>query len=95
MVKREKKKKGETPYEPYIYVITKIKGSMVTAKRMNDEKTKCRDISRFKHLKTDRHPEEKERNQEILVPPTVERQPEEPPQISLEESPQNHHPRNL
>ena len=44
IVKREKKKKGETPYEPYIYVITKIKGSMVTAKRMNDEKTKCRYI---------------------------------------------------
>ena len=33
IVKREKRKKGETPYEPYIYVITKIKGSMVTGKK--------------------------------------------------------------
>ena len=33
IVKREKKNKRETPYEQYVYVITKIKGTMVTEKR--------------------------------------------------------------
>ena len=60
---------------------------MVTAKKMNDEKMKRRDISRFKLLKMDRHPEEKKRNQEILVQPTVEKQPEEPLQIPPPEEP--------
>ena len=69
IVKREKKKKGETPYEQYIYMI-KIKGTMVTAKRMKDGKTKCRDISRFKRLKMYKYPEEEQwQNQETLVPP--------------------------
>ena len=74
IVKREKKKKGETPYEQYVYVITKIKGTMVTAKRMKDGKTKCRDISRFKRLKMDKYPEEEQRrNPETLVPPAPEK----------------------
>ena len=74
IVKREKKKKGETPYKQYIYVITKIKGTMVTAKRMKDGKTKCRDISRFKRLKMYKYPEEEQQqNQETLVPPAPEK----------------------
>ena len=74
IVKREKKKKGETSYEQYLYVITKIKGAMVTAKRMMDGKTKCKDISRFKRLKMDKYPEEEQRrNPETLVPPAPER----------------------
>ena len=74
IVKREKKKKGETPYEQYVYVITKIKGTMVTAEGIKNGKTKCRDISRFKRLKMDNYPEEEQRrNQETLVPPAPER----------------------
>ena len=38
-------------------------------------------------LKMDRHPEEKKRNQEILVQPTVGKQPEEPLQIPPPEEP--------
>ena len=57
IVKQQKKKKGETPYEQCVYVITKIKGTIVTAKRVKDEKTKCRSISRFKRLKMDKYPE--------------------------------------
>ena len=74
IVKRGKKKKGETLYEQHVYVITKIKGMMVTAKRMKDGKTKYRDISRFKLRKMDQYPEvEQRRNQETLVPPAPER----------------------
>ena len=61
IVKREKKKKRETPYEQYVNVITKIKGTMVTAKRMKDGKAKCRDISTFKRLKMDKYPKEEQR----------------------------------
>ena len=74
IVKREKKKKGETPYKQYIYVIINIKGTMVTARRRKDGKTKCRDISRFKRLKMDKYPEEEQRrNHETLVPLAPER----------------------
>ena len=74
IVKREKKREGETPYEQYVYVITKIKVTIVTAERMKDGKTKCRNISRFKRLKMDKYPEEEQRrNQETPVPPAPER----------------------
>ena len=52
IVKREKKRKAETPFEPHIYIITGIKGSTIYARRLNDGKTTCRDASRFKRLKT-------------------------------------------
>ena len=41
VVKRENKRKAQTPYEPYIYIITYIKGSQIEAKRIKDEKTIC------------------------------------------------------
>jgi hypothetical protein len=34
LVKRENKCKGQTPYEPYVYVVTEIKGSQINAKRI-------------------------------------------------------------
>ena len=51
VVKRENKRKAQTPYEPYIYIITYIKGSQIQAKRIKDERTICRDASKFKPLR--------------------------------------------
>ncbi|KAK3745368.1 hypothetical protein QZH41_001397 [Actinostola sp. cb2023] len=52
VVKRENKRKGQTPYEPYIYIVIHTKGSQITAKRIKDERTICRDASKFKPLRT-------------------------------------------
>jgi hypothetical protein len=52
LVKCENKCKGQTPYEPYIYVVTEIKGSQINAKRIKDGRKICRDASKFKHLRT-------------------------------------------
>ena len=53
VIKREKKRKAETPYEPNIYLVTKVKGSTIYASRLSDGKTICQDASRFKLLKTE------------------------------------------
>ena len=37
VVKRENKRKEQTLYEPYIYVVTETKGSQITANRTKDE----------------------------------------------------------
>ena len=52
IVKREKKRKVETPYEPHIYLVTQVKGSTIYARRLSDGKTICRNASMFKPLKT-------------------------------------------
>ncbi|CAB4036587.1 Hypothetical predicted protein [Paramuricea clavata] len=52
LIKREKKRKKHTPYEPYIYVVTSIKGSTIRARRVKDGKVKCRDASKVKPLRT-------------------------------------------
>ena len=51
VVKSENKRKAQTPYEPYIYIITHIKGSQIEAKRIKDERPICRDASKFKPLR--------------------------------------------
>ena len=53
IVKRETKRKVQTPYEPFIYIVTGVKGSTIYAKRLKDGKTTCRDASRIKPLKTE------------------------------------------
>lgn len=52
LLKRDKKCKGDTPFEPYIYIATKVIGSTIHARRANDGKTVCRDASKFKLLRT-------------------------------------------
>ena len=42
IVKRDKKRKAETTYEPQIYIVTQMKGSTIHAKRLGDGKTICR-----------------------------------------------------
>ena len=51
VLKRENKRKAQTPYEPYIYIIACIKGPQIEAKRIKDERTICRDASKFKPLR--------------------------------------------
>ena len=51
VVKRENKRKAQTPYEPYIYIVTQVKGSQIRAKRVKDERIICRDASKFKLLR--------------------------------------------
>ncbi len=53
-MKREKKKKKRTLYEPYIHIVTSIKESTIYAKRVKDGKVKCRDASKVKPLRTTR-----------------------------------------
>ena len=51
-MKKEIKRKAETPYEPFIYIVIGVNGSTIYAKRLKDGKTTCRDASRIKPLKT-------------------------------------------
>ena len=51
-MKCDKKCKGDTLFEPYIYIATKVIGSTIHAKRVNDGKTVCQDASKFKPLRT-------------------------------------------
>ena len=48
LVKQRKVNKWSTPYEPSFYVITRIDGSTVTARRIHDGRTLTRDASHFK-----------------------------------------------
>ena len=48
MVKQPKKNKWTTPYEPVFYVVREIRGSQITARRITDGRTVCRDASQFK-----------------------------------------------
>ena len=43
LIKREKKRKKHTPYEPCIYIATSVKGSTIRARRVKDGEEKCRD----------------------------------------------------
>ena len=52
LLKRDKKRKGDTPFEPYIYIATKVIGSTIHARRASDGKRVCRDVSKFKLLRT-------------------------------------------
>ena len=48
LVKQPKKNKWTTPYEPVFYVVREIRGSQITARRITDGRTVCRDASQFK-----------------------------------------------
>ena len=77
LVKRDKKRKAQTPYEPHIYIITEIKGSTLTARRIGDGHTICKDASRVKQLKsasaTQADPEDNEiETPKAQVPPCYE-----------------------
>ena len=48
LVKQSKTNKWSTPYEPVFYTVINIQGSQVTARRVTDGRTVCRDASHFK-----------------------------------------------
>ncbi|KAL9987542.1 hypothetical protein ACROYT_G001867 [Oculina patagonica] len=72
IVKRDVKRKAQTPYEPHVYLVTKVKGSTIFARRLSDGKAICRDASRVKALKTNTmgtNDEETSKPQSNPVPP--------------------------
>ena len=42
IVRREYKRKGQTPYEPFIYIVTKVKGSQIEVTLIKDNETPAR-----------------------------------------------------
>ena len=75
IIRREKKKKAQTPYEPHIYLVTHVKGSTIYARRLHDGKTICRDSSKVKPLrkKVETNDEEKSKGhrEQPKVPPAA------------------------
>ena len=55
IVKSGNKRKGQTLYEPYIYVVTETKGSQITAKKIEDGRTIWWKASNFKPLYEYKH----------------------------------------
>ena len=55
LVKQKKSNKLSTPFDPKPYVITKVKGSMIIAKRTSDCKNITRNSSQFKLLNLPTH----------------------------------------
>ena len=55
LVKQKKSNKLSTPFHPEPYVITKVKGSMIIAKRISDGKNITRNSSQFKLLNLPMH----------------------------------------
>ena len=68
LIKREKKRKKHTPYEPYIYIVTSIKGSTIRARCVKDGKVKCRDASKVKLLRTAQLSEVSDETGSVKVP---------------------------
>ena len=56
LLKQNKANKWTPPYETHAYIVYKIKGSSVWAKRMSDGREVCRDKSEFKFLGKNRPP---------------------------------------
>ena len=77
LLKRDKKRKGDTPFEPYIFIATKVIGSTIHARRVKDGKTVCRDASKFKLLRTTYIPagdqQRKTPTARPVVPPAAKR----------------------
>ena len=78
VVRRENKRKGQTPYEPYIYIVTNIKGSRIIATRVKDERTICRDASKFKPLRQVKMKDQHEQSVQptCIVPYSLETTPQ-------------------
>ena len=68
VIKREKKRKKHTPYEPYIYIVTSVKGSTICARRVKDGKEKCRDASKVKPFRTARLSNVNDETAKVKVP---------------------------
>ena len=72
LVKQPKKNKWSTPYEPVFYVVCSIRGSQITARRVTDGRTVCRDASQFKLANAVINTtDEPEKNEEAQTPHSV------------------------
>ena len=72
LVKQPRKNKWSTPYEPMFYVVCSIRGSQVTARRVTDGRTVCRDTSQFKLANAVINTtDEPEKNEEVQIPQAV------------------------
>lgn len=74
----KKKRKAETPFSSYIYIITEIKGSTIYAKRVNGGKTICRDASKVILLRTAKEAPARR----PTVPPAAPTQARKPTQMT-------------
>lgn len=76
LVKQPRKNKWSTPYEPVFYVVCNIHGSQITARRVTDGRTVCRDASQFKLanavINTSDEPEKSEEAQTPQAVPDLE-----------------------
>ena len=76
LVKQPRKNKWSTPYEPVFYVVCNIHGSQITARRVTDGRTVCRDASQFKLanavINTSDEPEKSEEAQTPQPVPDLE-----------------------
>ena len=68
--------KWSTPYEPVLYVVCSIRGSQITARRVTNGRTVCRDASQFKLanavINTTNEPEKSKKVQTPQVVPDIE-----------------------
>jgi len=72
LVKQPRKNKWSTPYEPVFYVVCSIRGSQITARRVTDGRTVCRDASQFKLANAVINTtDETEKSEEIQTPQAV------------------------
>lgn len=72
LVKQPRKNKWSTPYEPVFYVVCSIRGSQITARRVTDGRTVCRDASQFKLANAVINTtDETEKSEEVQTPQAV------------------------
>ena len=72
VVKQPRKNKWSTLYEPVFYVVCSILGSQITARRVTDGRTVCRDASQFKLANAVINTtDEPEKNEEVQTPQAV------------------------
>jgi len=72
LVKQPRKNKWSTPYEPVLYVVCSIRGSQVTARRVTDGRTVCRDASQLKLANAAVNAtDEPEKSEEVQTPQAI------------------------
>ena len=91
LVKQPRKNKWSTAFEPVFYVVCSIRGSQVTARRVTDGRTVCRDASQFKLanavINTTDEPEKNEKVETAQAVPDIETPEKETPPSAASDPP--------
>ena len=91
LVKQPRKNKWSTPFEPVFYVVCSIRGSQITARRVTDGRTVCRDASQFKLanavINTTDEPEKNEKVETARAVPDIEIPEKETPPSAASDPP--------